>query len=332
MKVHLTSSWSRLIANLIVSCVALVAQLLKLDEAIFVNNHLISTCLWPNGIMWSSSRVEDINAKLQKIAPDKALVWRSIDKLSQPSLTQLLSDDSSCLLIPARIVCWLDDVKSAIESPKSNQLKIDLKLFRQKVGWDIKEQAAIQAMLADKPPTLEMTTIPPEDLTLAMCEAMIDLYDELYLVKYSRRNPQLTPPGLHRLAQSGFFAPLEILRLRSNPSRIVAFATGIILDGVVTYPFGGYDMHCEDSRILYRLLTMLVLNQSFRDSIPQFHMSGGVSKFKQNRGARPTVEYIGVFADHLSFRQRLGWKILKVITDRIITVERSQKKAEKKAK
>jgi hypothetical protein len=150
----------------------------------------------------------------------------------------------------------------------------------------------------------------------------VDLYHQLS-TKYSCRNPQITPTGLFRLIRNQTMT-LEVLRIRAGSSsgRLVGMSAWTSVDGIPTSCFGGYDVSSKD-RNLYRLGWLMCYNQSIRTGMVQQHLSAGANKFKRHRGATSTMEYTAVFVDHLPLYRQWGWKIVKAVTDKVITVERA---------
>jgi hypothetical protein len=283
---------------------------------------MCSTNLWPNNIKWSELQVAAINQELRKkegvrSSSKKAIVWRSIDELSQPQLVETLSLMPECLLIASRVVSWIDYGADKQVFSRKRDLKRDIKLFREKCGFDVISQECVEG---GEKSVYEMVTVDSDTLTLDMAIRLVSLYEELYLDKYSRRNPQCTSKGFMRMVKSGFLN-LEILRMRSDPETVVAFAAWWHLDSVTTAPFVGYEMAGDSS--LYRLTMTLLVHITKKTGMLKQHMSGGANGFKRNRGGISTVEYMAVFTDHLPMYQRWGWKLLGKLANKIITKERA---------
>ena len=323
-----------LLAESIVKTVGFIFDRLGFDSSIYFNNQLLSTNLWPTTIHWSPHQVEMVNRDLRSQAAasgdsQRAIVWRSVDSLSQPALTKTLTKSPSCLLIPARVVNWSefegDFAKSDIYKRKDFQR--DLKLFRNQVGWDIVKQENSDDYQDSK---YRMMTITPEHLTMKDAESIVELFNQLYISKYSRRNPQLTPKGLIRMATNGFFR-IYVLRVRTpgendvnKLGRIVGFCTWSTMYDVTNSSFVGYDIQGDEDKDLYRLVMMMIHNNLIESGLTKCHMSGGANRFKRRRGAQSTIEYNAVFVDHLPFYQQVPWKLTKLIADKIITVEQAK--------
>jgi hypothetical protein len=319
------SPWKAWLANTIVGIAGLILRLFRIDECIYFNNWLVSTNLWPNTIQWSSEQVQEINKALLTCSasclasprPTKAILWRSIDALSQPELFKRLSATPSCLLVPSRVVNWIDLTNVESLTTQFQNLKKDLRLFQSEVGWNIPLQKQV-----NESTIYELAIIAPEKMTMDLAVQAVDLYHQLS-TKYSCRNPQITPTGLFRLIRNQTMT-LEVLRIRAGSSsgRLVGMSAWTSVDGIPTSCFGGYDVSSKD-RNLYRLGWLMCYNQSIRTGMVQQHLSAGANKFKRHRGATSTMEYTAVFVDHLPLYRQWGWKIVKAVTDKVITVERA---------
>lgn len=335
IQIHLANrTVFKLLAETIVETVGFMFHCLSFDSSIYFNNQLLSTNLWPTTIAWSQEQVTRINNDLKSQAAasgdsNRAIVWRSVDKLSQPKMTRILSESPSCLLIPARVVNWSEFEGDFISSDMYNRkdFQRDMKLFQKQVGWDIAKQENVDGWQNSK---YTMMNIPPEHLTLKDATAIVDLFHQLYINKYSRRNPQLTPEGLIRMATSGFFR-VDVLRMRTNSGesndnlgRIVGFCTWSTSDDVTNSSFVGYDIEGDTDGDLYRLVMMMIHSNLVESGLSKCHMSGGANRFKRRRGAQSTIEYNAVFVDHLPFYQQIPWKLVKLVADKIITVERAK--------
>lgn len=315
---------TQFLALAVVRLLGLFFQLFSIDNCVYFNNLLLSTNLWPNTINWSQKQVESINQDLlskstKNSSKSRAIVWRSVDPLSQPNLHKVLSETESCMMLPARIVNYSDYSGKNFDKNElyqKNNFKRDIKMFKKMVGWDVVHQKHEEDCEGTK---YEMATIPANELTREEAGRIIGLFNQLYLVKYSRRNPQLTLEGLMRMAKTGFLT-VDVLRERKR-GHIVAFSTGSTTDGVRTPSFIGYDVKNDKEKIYYRLVMIMIHCNLIRDGVEICHHSGGANEFKRHRGATSTVEYSAVFIDHLPFYRQLPWKVAKVMAERIIRVK-----------
>lgn len=312
------------LAERMVAGVGCLFSLLNFDQAVYFNNYLLSTNVWPTTIKWSPMQVHMINQEFMNNAKNqnRAIIWRSVDPMSQPCLTEVLSESPTCLLIPARVMNWTefsgDDLGSS-EIVQKKDFRLDLNLFRKRVGWDVVKQEPAEASNAE----FRLVTLDPQAISLQDAEQIVSLFNQLYIDKYSRRNPQLTPEGLIRMARVGFFS-VDVLRRRSN-DEIVGFCTwSVVDDDVGTSAFVGYDIQNDLNRDLYRLVMMMIHGNVVKSGVNKCHMSGGANRFKRRRGAKSAVEYNAVFVNHLPFYQQLPWRLTQWVAGKVITVERAK--------
>jgi hypothetical protein len=85
----------------------------------------------------------------------------------------------------------------------------------------------------------------------------------------------------------------------------------------MTQPLFGYDTSLPMDEGLYRLLTLVTLQEGVRRGL-LVHASGGVGKFKKVRGGESVTEYNAVYTKHLPKRRRLPWKLIGRISDVMI--------------
>ena len=137
----------------------------------------------------------------------------------------------------------------------------------------------------------------------------LHLYNLLYLEKYSYYNPQFTFEFM-KLARDA-----EILHLRAlkRDGRINAVMGFFIRNGAMTQPLFGYDTSLPLEEGLYRLLTLITLQEGLQRKL-LVHASGGVGKFKKVRGGESVTEYNAVCAKHLPHKRQTPWKLIKEIS------------------
>ncbi|MFI6596534.1 hypothetical protein ACIBHX_09800 [Nonomuraea sp. NPDC050536] len=130
---------------------------------------------------------------------------------------------------------------------------------------------------------------------------VVELYDLLYLDKYSRNNPQFTARFVGEL-------PMTYLAL-ARDGMIDGVLGYFVRDGVLTTPVFGYDTALPQPLGLYRMLSALVY-QVAADRGLVVNDSAGAGEFKRLRGAVPEIEYRAVHVAHLPWRRRAGWVAL----------------------
>lgn len=276
---RLPRRWQRILARSLLAAVHPCLSPVAMDRAVQVNNWLVSTNLWPAGI---ASYAGDLIARLARRWPDRPLLFRSLDSEAQASLVQALQE-AGCRLLFSRIVNWQDPQSAAVKS--NRQLRQDRRKW-EKQGWST---APVSLSRADS------------------AETCRQLYRALYLGKYSALNPDYTLPFFQAAARSGF---LQMEWLLDPGDRLAGVWGWWTRAAVMTQPVFGYDPSGPWGQSPYAALSLRVLQKAAQVGL-KVNASAGAGHFKQQRGARPVVEYHAVFDRHLNFSARRPWGIVE---------------------
>jgi hypothetical protein len=150
--------------------------------------------------------------------------------------------------------------------------------------------------------------VPHEELHEALVGRIIDLYNALYLDKYSHQNPQFTHDFI-RLALKKRTLTLIGLEKDGQLDGILGYFER---NGVMTTPLFGYDTTLPKEAGLYRMLSSLLVQEARKKEL-LLHQSAGVGAFKTDRGAVGEVEYTAVYVRHLPLSRRIVWRVLSWI-------------------
>jgi hypothetical protein len=247
----------------------------ELDKVVFVNNYLVSTNLYPSV---SSDQLSALSEALIRWFPDRATVFRSVDQKKNPHVVQTL-DGLGYDLVLSRQVWYMDPIAAL----KTRQCKEDLRVLR-KNGYEV---------------------VNGKDLSDDELHRAMQLYELLYLQKYSYYNPQFTFDFL-KLARDKETLHMYGLKKDGQLNAIMGF---FVRNGAMTQPLFGYDTSLPLEEGLYRLLTLVTLQEGVKRGL-LVHASGGVGKFKKGRGGESVTEYNAVFTKHLSLRRQLPWRLI----------------------
>ncbi len=261
-----------------------LAQLLKqsgLMQAITINNFLISTNLYPAQF---AGQIAQITHKLSQNASSPLLIRNICAELDPQLHANLL--DTGWDLIPARQVylCKTDQ----FELNQHNHVRKDAKLL------------TAQALAQD-----QLELLSAGELTKADLPRLLDLYQQLFLQKYSGLNPNFSLNFLEFCLTSGF---LELFALRHKHNFLGVL--GIYSrsgNNWLTTPLLGYQLPANQQFSLYRRLMALLLQQAQQKNL-HLHYSSGAGHFKRLRGGKPALEYSAVFSAHLPASKRLAIK------------------------
>jgi hypothetical protein len=156
-----------------------------------------------------------------------------------------------------------------------------------------------------------------KQLTDTEISRALELYNLLYLTKYSHYNPQFTSEFM-KLAHDQELLHLKGLRRAGSLDGILGY---FVRNGLMTQPLFGYDTHLPQKDGLYRILSLLTIQQGLSLGLT-VHASAGVGKFKKLRGGKPVIEYNAVYDRHLPVRRQRPWNIMRRISDLAIPIFR----------
>lgn len=257
----------------------------RADQCVYVNNWLLSTNLYPP---LTADMITALHTALVQAFPQHSIVFRSLNVELHAELLGELHRRGYIALF-SRQVYLLDPRDQAYR--RRTDVKNDIQLARHtpyqwRTHTDLRQH--------DMP-------------------RLRALYDDLYLHKYSRHNPQFTT----RFFSSALQYNWATLAALAQHSRLDGLLGYIERNGILTAPLVGYDRRVTQAAGLYRLIT-LRLSEIAAERGCILHASAGAARFKRTRGAVPALEYSMVFARHLAPHRQLGWAILAQLLDRLV--------------
>ena len=140
----------------------------------------------------------------------------------------------------------------------------------------------------------------------------VQLYNNLYINKYTSLNPQYNEKFFDMLKDNGF----ENYTLLNKQNNIVGFFVLFVLNDTVSVPWFGYDTSIIQKEGLYRLLMLNIIEYAKNNNL-NLNLSSGVGEFKQRRGAKPYWEYLAINYSHLNIFRKLVYFSLIQITNKI---------------
>lgn len=277
---HLENPPVETLVKLILHPVAAWLRHSDFDRAVFVNNWLLSTNLYPS---ITATQLEVLSEALVRWFPGRAVVFRSVNEARDPHIRQTLEARGYELILSRQV--WFMDPE---EARRTKQYKEDARVLRRH-GYEI---------------------VDGQSLSDADLGRAVELYNLLYLEKYSYYNPQFTEAFL-RLARDKGTLTLRGLRRDGKLNGIMGY---FARNGLMTQPLFGYDTSLPQEEGLYRLLTLVTLQEGLARGL-MVHASGGVGRFKKIRGGKSATEYNAVFTQHLPFRRQRPWQVIQRIGD-----------------
>ncbi len=278
---HLENPLAEFLVKLIMNPVAWYFRYAELDKVVFVNNYLLSTNLYPSVIPKgdsASGQLSALSEALIKWFPDRVIVFRSVDQKKNPHVYQTLEGLGYDLVL-SRQVWYMDPVTSL----KTRQCKEDLRVLKNN-SYEV---------------------VNGKDLSDEELHRAVELYELLYLQKYSYYNPQFTFEFL-KLARDENILHMYGLKKDGLLNAVMGF---FVRNGAMTQPLFGYDTSLPMEEGLYRLLTLITLQEGVKRGL-LVHASGGVGKFKKVRGGESVTEYNAVYTKHLPKMRQMPWKLI----------------------
>lgn len=259
----------------------------RFDRVVYVDNWLTSTTL--HALLFRDAWEALVDA-LRERFPDHVIVVRGVDRRTSAALRDDLDALGARFVFSRRVL--FQDPKDAL---------------RHRDGR--KDQRLLDRALASG----DYCVVDLRELDDPGLSRVRDLYDLLYVEKWSRHNPQLTRDYVIHTIRCGF---LQGQALVSREGSIDGAFAAWVRHGLYYVPVLGYDTRLPQERGLYRMLAAL----SSADALARgvlVHDSAGVSDFKQNRGAVPELEHLAVFDRHLPRRRRAPWRALGALMDHL---------------
>ena len=258
----------------------------KINKICQVNNWLLSTNLFPASL--KKTHINESKKTLVANYPTHLLMYRSLNYYTNRNLIEYFLE-LGFELIPTRQVYIFD--KRINDFSKTHNYKMDRKLLNK----------------------TDYCYVPQNKILPSDIPRIVELYNALYIEKYSQHNPKFTHSYIEMIIEHPNF---YIEGFRGKNGVLDAVGGRFEMDGTVTLPIVGYDTNKPTKLGLYRLLVISTM-QYTEDKNLIFNASSGASKFKLLRGATPYIEYSAIYSKHLLFGRRLIWQVLQVLLKHI---------------
>lgn len=273
-----SSKWLKTFAQGGLWVLAKLFQKTHFNKVIILNNWLCSTNLLP---CLQKQEIALLTHYFKKNYPQHALIFRSIDQKTNPDSFSALKQ-LQFQMVASRQIFYTDTKRKEVF--ESRLFKSDLKLLQQS-GYEVVEQPC---------------------LTTEEMQRILDLYNQVFIHKYSKLNPQINKNFLSLAIKQNF---LQIIVLKKE-GRIDGVVGYTCRNGMMTCSLFGYDKTLSPKTALYRLLSTLLMTKA-RELDVIFHQSAGASTYKSIRKAKNCIEYLAVYHQHLPIRRKVPWWLLK---------------------
>ncbi len=263
------------------------ARLSKINRVVIINNWLLSTNLYPR---IPPSKIKGLHHILNRTYPKHALVFRSLNSLQHQNLIDALQEEGYDTVCARQI--WIYDPNSFNELSSVQR-------------WNIRNDRKLLKKSAYR-------IIQHEEIAEENLPRLKELYDQLYLDKYTYLNPQFNLQFLKACLNQKL---LKLFALEKE-GKIDGVAGYFIRNGCMTTPFFGYDVGVCQKVGLYRILSSQLMALA-HDKGVLLNQSAGAAHFKRQRGARGVLEYMALYKKKLPFLQKLAWSIFSLFLNTV---------------
>lgn len=271
----------------ILDLLGIFAAQAQINRVVIVNNLLLSTNLYPP---ISTQEIQAITIFLCQKFPNHAIMFRSINTFVDNELMHGFQTNNYHLIGSRQIYLFHPADESSRRSKMRSRLKQDTQLIH-KHGYTVLDKSAITA----------------EDIP-----RIVELYNLLYLEKYSYHNPQFTEEFIQLTLQNPAWC-FQILKKDHSIDGVIGYYH---VNNIMTTPILGYDTQLPQEIGLYRMLSALLTNTAKTENMI-LHQSSGAASFKRLRGFLPNIEYSAVYISHLPWWRKMIWLVLKLLVNKL---------------
>ncbi|MDN4494851.1 hypothetical protein [Ureibacillus aquaedulcis] len=262
------------------------AKIIEINKIVYINNYCLSTNLIAP---LSKEEILALKELLIEGFPDYQLGFHSINEICHKDMMKSFEAEGFNLL-PSRYIYI--STNSRLNTPRKGE--------RKKRRQD------------EKCITKEMTIVTNKELATEDIERIVELYNQLYIEKYSDLNPQFTYRFIENLLKKNL---LVFQGIKIN-GKLEAISGTFILNNMMTNPIYGYNLSLFPQYQLYRILRHLNTRLALDNKL-LYHQSAGAGNFKKARSGEGTPEYTALYVNHLPFHKKIFWKSLSFLLKKI---------------
>lgn len=260
----------------------------NINKVVMVNNWLLSTNLYHH---LTKQQIKEITLFLTKEFPEHTVMFRSLNKKLYPEMFDSFSQLEYTRCFSRSVYLFYPDRIQSVNWKVRQKIKTDLKLLKNS-GYEVIEN---------------------KDICENDKKVIENLYNKLYIDKYSDKNPLFKQSFYQNAIKNNLFH-FKALKKGNQIDGVIGY---FVRDGVMTAPIVGYNTSLDKNSGLYRMLSILLTYASL-DNNYILHGSAGAGQFKRTRGAEQELEYSFIYYQHLSKKRQKVWKTLQKILDKII--------------
>lgn len=256
----------------------------EINKTIHVNNFLLSTNPYPD---WHGIYLPQIVRFLTEQFPQHTLIFRSLNQV-QHSLLLTEFERYGFRTGASRQVYYFHP--NAQTWSKHNNIGNDRRLVQKS----------------------ELTYVSPTEIG-GYVSQIRELYNQLYIQKYSQHNPRFTELFFEKAFSNQLFR-FEGYR---NDEGLLKSVVGLFeLNGTITSPIVGYDTSESLKKGLYIQAIDLIFRRMHQTN-QVLNLSSGAASFKRLRGGQGHLEYSAIYFNHLPAARQQMWKTLLFLLNKI---------------
>jgi hypothetical protein len=251
----------------------------KINKIVIINNWLLTTNIYPT---LTEEEWQAVTEFLTVKFPDHALIFRSLNDYKCQELKQKLDKQRYRLLFSRQVYIYDPQQKEALSPKQRYHHRRDRKLASTE-GYEIFHYKQIDSQESER---------------------LLKLYSSIYHVQHTQYSPQYTARYLQE-AIEGQFLHLIGIKKDDTVQGVIGFHQR---GGTLITPFFGYDQKFGAANHLYRMLTMVAIDEAETRGVHLNDGSGG-EETKSYRGLKPFPEYVALYDRHLPIYRRLFWSL-----------------------
>ncbi len=256
----------------------------NIDRNIQINNFLLSTNPYPE---WDGSQIGAITEAIKQQYPKHAIIFRSLNMYQHAHLIKVFEANKYQKIGSRQVYIYDTDFATWLKHQNNRH---DQRIIKKH----------------------QLHYVAHEEMGAYLDQAL-DLYNKLYLIKYSTYNPQFTLKYFQECHEKNIMHFQGYL----DENNVLKTFCGLFLVGnTITSPLVGYDTAAPQKQGLYIHAIYLIMRYKFKSGL-LLNLSSGAPQFKRLRGGKPTIEYSAIYTLHLSLRRRLTWWTLQFISNKI---------------
>ncbi|WP_312473406.1 hypothetical protein [Neobacillus sp.] len=261
----------------------------RINRVVIINNWFLSTNLY---FPLSESQIERITKFLSIKFPTYTLMFRSLNKRLHQQMFHGFKNNKYKQIM-SRSIYLFEPLHFKSLSRRQKKDFLNDESFMKKSNYSVSESTKADESFI---PVIEQ------------------LYNQLYIHKYSEHNPQFTTEYYSNAIKHDL---MNFKILQNEDDSIDGVIGYFHRNNVLTTPILGYKLDKGKSQGLYRLLSLLIAYEVL-DKNYIGHFSAGAGDFKRNRGSIQEIEYTFYYNEHLSFTSKFVWNFLKLVMDKVV--------------